>query len=123
MAVDLVRLADPGHTALVTHECQEAVVGSGALLPDLAGAAAQVGLVPNVARLAGAARAAGVPVVHCVAHRRPDGLGSSHNARLFGALGAAGTALAPGSAGAALAAGLGPDPGDLVLARYHGVGA
>ena len=39
--------------------------------------------MPNIARLVRAARAASVPVVHCVAMRRPDGQGSNHNARLF----------------------------------------
>ena len=39
--------------------------------------------LPNIVRLLPAARAAGVRVVHCLVQRRPDGLGSNHNAKIF----------------------------------------
>ena len=42
-----------------------------------------VDLVANCARLARAARAAGIPVVHCTAETRDDRKGANHNARLF----------------------------------------
>jgi hypothetical protein len=61
-----------------------------------------------------------VSVVHCLVQRRPDGLGSNHNARIF-AGGRTDLDIAPGSAGAALLAELGPDPSDIVLHRWHGV--
>ncbi len=72
MAVDLTDLLDPAHTAIVTQECQGAVIGRTAALPQLA-EAAQREAIPNIARLVRAARSAGVPVVHCVAMRRDDG--------------------------------------------------
>ena len=72
-------------------------------------------------RLLPAARAAGVRVVHCLVQRRPDGLGSNHNAKIF-AIGRGQVDIAPGTPGAALLPELGPEPSDLVLSRWHGVG-
>lgn len=114
----LHELVTPGHTALITQECQGAVVGPRAGLATLAEEARRVAL-PNIVRLVPAARSAGVRVVHCLVQRRPDGLGSNHNAKIF-AIG--GVDIAPGSAGAALLPELGPEPTDLVLSRWHGVG-
>ena len=71
-------------------------------------------------RLLPAARAAGVRVVHCLVQRRPDGLGSNHNAKIF-AIGRGGRHRSR-QAGAALLPELGPEPTDLVLSRWHGVG-
>ncbi|MFC1415289.1 isochorismatase family protein [Streptacidiphilus cavernicola] len=124
----LDRLTDPGHTALVTCECQHGVLGPDAVFPDLVDAAAKTGLVRNIRELSAAARRVGVPVLHCTALRRPDGLGASGNARLFAAaakVAAArpGAALAPGSAAAGLHPGIGADASaDLVLPRLHGLG-
>lgn len=117
MKLDLV---DPAHTVVVTQELQGAVVGPGAGLAALAREAEREAL-PNIARLLPAARAAGVPVVHCLVQRRPDGLGSNHNAKLF-AIGASGVDIAPGSPGATLLPQFGPEPADLVLRRWHGLG-
>ncbi|MDP7723493.1 cysteine hydrolase [Mycobacterium sp. TY814] len=116
----LAQLVAPGHTAVVTQECQGAVIGPDAGLPLLAAEARRVAL-PNIVRLLPAARAAGAHVVHCLVRRRPDGLGSNHNARIFAMSG--GTVdLAPGTPGAALLPELGPEPTDLTLSRWHGVG-
>lgn len=120
----LKELTTPGHTAIVTQECQGAVVGPDAGLAVLAEEARRVA-VPNIARLLPVARAAGVRVVHCLVQRRPDGLGANHNAKIF-AIGRGrvngGVDIAPGTPGAALLPELGPEPTDLVLARGHGVG-
>ena len=51
--------------------------------------------LPNIVRLLPAARAAGVRIVHCLVQRRPDGLGSNHNARLFAGA-AKGVDITPG---------------------------
>jgi biuret amidohydrolase len=120
MTIQLAQLVAPAHTAVVTQECQGAVVGPDAALAELA-AEARRQAVPNIARLLPAARAAGVSVVHCLVQRRPDGLGSNHNAKIF-AIAGRGVAIAPGSPGAALLPELGPEPTDLVLTRAHGVG-
>ncbi|HYB82350.1 MAG TPA: cysteine hydrolase [Mycobacterium sp.] len=116
----LADLAAPEHTAIVTQECQGAVIGPHAGLALLAEEARRVAL-PNIVRLLPAARAAGVHVVHCLVQRRPDGLGSNHNAKIF-AVGRGGVDIAPGSPGAALLPELGPEATDLVLSRWHGVG-
>lgn len=121
MAADVADLLDPAHTALVTQECQNGVIGVDAVLRDLADEAQRVA-VPNIARLVQAARAAGVPVVHCLALRRADDKGSNHNARLFKATRKLGIRLEPGSTAAQLLPEIGEDPSDLVLTRYHGLG-
>lgn len=116
----LADLVDPAHTAILTQECQGAVVGPAAGLPALAEEARREAL-PNIGALLPVARAAGVRVVHCLIRRREDGLGSNHNAKLF-ALGRRGVAVTPGSAGAELLPEFGPELGDLVLSRLHGLG-
>ena len=116
----LAQLAVPEHTAIVTQECQGAVIGPNAGLAALAGEARRVAL-PSITRLLPAARAAGVRVVHCLVQRRPDGLGSNHNAKIF-AIGRGEVDIAPGTPGAMLLPELGPEPTDLVLSRWHGVG-
>lgn len=78
--------------------------------------------IPNIARLLGAARAAGVAVVHCLIEKRPDNRGSNSNARLFMAGKSFAADLTPGSPGASVLPELGPVPSDLVLTRTHGVG-
>jgi biuret amidohydrolase len=119
-ARSLADLVAPAHTAVITQECQGAVVGPAAGLPVLADEARRTAL-PNIGALLPAARAAGVRVVHCLVWRRADGLGSNHNAKLF-ALGRRGVAVTPGSEGAALLPEFGPEPSDLVLSRQHGLG-
>jgi biuret amidohydrolase len=117
----LASLVDPRHTAVVTQECQGAVVGPDAALAELADEARREAL-PNLVRLLPAARGAGARVLHCLVERRADGQGSNHNARLFAAAVALGLELERGTPGAALLPELGPEPSDLVLTRWHGLG-
>jgi nicotinamidase-related amidase len=121
MGVDLAELVAPQRVALVTQELQGGVVGPKAGLRQLAEEAQREAL-PNIGRLLPVARAAGVRVVHCLVQRRADGLGSNHNARLFGGAAKQGTGLLPGSESASLLPELGPEDSDLVLTRWHGVG-
>ncbi len=121
MPVDLTELVDPAHTAIVTQECQGAVIGANAALPQLAEIAHRVA-VPNIARLVRGARAAGVPVVHCVAMRRDDGQGSNANARLFVGMLKTGVPLRPGTEAVEVIPEIGVEPSDLVLSRLHGLG-
>jgi biuret amidohydrolase len=110
----------PGHTALLTVEVQEAVVGKRAVLPALAEAVAESGMLSNIAALARAARAAGAPVVHCTAEFRADGFGANRNSRLFGATRKArGGKAAPADA-FSVHAEVGAEPTDIVLPRIHG---
>jgi biuret amidohydrolase len=117
----LVDLLEPSITALVTQECQGAVIGPNAGLRAIAEEARREA-IPNVGRLLDAARKAGVTVVHCLAQRRPDGKGSNTNARLFGAGKSIGVDLTPGSEGGSLLPEFGPEPSDIVLTRTHGLG-
>lgn len=121
MAIDLVQLLDPAHTALVTQECQNGVIGEPAALPQLAEIARKA-MIPNGARLATAARASGVPVVHCVAARRADGKGSNMNARLFAGMLKTPVPLLPGTAAVEVIPEIGVDERDVVLTRLHGLG-
>lgn len=119
MKPDLGGLVAPKQTAIVTQECQGAVVGPNAGLAVLAKEARREA-VPNIERLLPAARDARVKVVHCLVQQRPDGLGGNHNAKIF-AVGI-GVDIAPGSPGASLLPELGPAPTDVVLTRSHGIG-
>ena len=116
----LAELAAPRHTAIVAQECQGAVTGPNAGLAVLAEEARRAAL-PNITRLLPAARAAGARIVHCLVQQRPDGLGANHNAKIF-AIGRGSVDITPGSPGAAVLPELGPEPTDLVLHRWHGVG-
>jgi len=109
-----------GRTALVLQELQNGIVGAESTFPALAEAAAQIGVIGNAARLAAAARAVGVPVVHATAENLPNGFGANRNARLFAGALKAGAANAPGTSSVR------PVPevyaeGDLVLPRHHGL--
>lgn len=117
----LEALVAPSHTAVVTQECQHAVVGPGAALAELAAEARRTA-IPNLARLLPAARTAGAEVLHCLIHRRPDGKGANRNARLFAAAVGLGLDLHPDGPGGSLIPELGPEPSDVILTRYHGVG-
>ena len=119
MAVDLARLLEPAHTALVANECQRGVIGDRSLLPELARAAAPV--VPNVARLAAAARRAGVQVVHTTAVRRADGRGANQNARLFMATRRSPRPMLPDSPEAEIVPEIEVTAADIVLPRMHGL--
>jgi nicotinamidase-related amidase len=117
----LAALVAPGETALLIQELQEGVVGDSSGLPQLAEAAARVGVVDRVARLSRAARAVGVPVVHCTAENLPGGFGTNRNGRLFVAARRSGMDNLPGTASVQPVAGVGAEPGDPVLPRYHGL--
>ncbi|MGH9187763.1 MAG: isochorismatase family protein [Acidimicrobiales bacterium] len=119
--MQLSELVGPQRTALVTVEVQDGVVGAHSLVPELARAAEAI--LPNIAALARAARAAGVPVVHCTADSRPDGLGSNRNARLFAAMRKRPQpdSTSANATRAAVHAAVGADDRDLVMGRLHGV--
>lgn len=112
-------LVSPARTAVITSEVQNGVVGERSALPALAAAAGP--MIDGLVRLLGAARSAGVHVVHATAERRVDGLGSNTNARLFNAVRKSPVTLAPGTPESQVVAQLGPEPSDLVLTRLHGL--
>ncbi|MGH2760135.1 MAG: isochorismatase family protein [Actinomycetota bacterium] len=121
MPIELASLVDPAHTAVVTQECQKAVLGETAVFPELAEAAREA-MIPNGARLVKQARRVGAHVVHCIFERRPDGVGSSTNARIFGAARKSGATLTQGSEGVQVIDEIGLEETDLVSSRLHGIG-
>jgi biuret amidohydrolase len=80
-----------------------------------------VGLVDRVGRIGGAARPAGVTVIHCTAETLAGDFGANRNSRLFAAARKAGMTNRPGSESVGPIDALGPEPGDIVLPRYHGL--
>ena len=120
VAVELGTLVAPGHTVLVTQECQNGIIGQQAVLRERADAAAP--MLPVAGALAAAAREAGITVVHCRAVRRPDGKAASTNARMYRVAMKSGMALFPGSVEAEVVPEIGVDERDIVLDRFHGLG-
>lgn len=102
-------------------EIQRGVVGDLSSFPQLAEAADRVGVVPNTAKVLAAARRLHVPVVHCTAEFRADRSGTTINCQLVAAALRNPDHLLAGTPATELMPGLGPEPGDLVSARLHGV--
>jgi nicotinamidase-related amidase len=121
MSIDLRDLVSPAHTAVLTMEVQRAVVGDLSTIPALAEASAKVGLVPHIARVLSAARAADVRVVHCLAEFRADRAGSAINTGLIAAALRNPDHMLAGSRSAELVPELGPEPEDLISTRLHGI--
>jgi nicotinamidase-related amidase len=120
-AARLAQLVAPSTSAVLIQEMQQGVVGRASGLPALAEAGASIGLIDQVAAVVRAARTAGVTVVHCTAENLPAEFGANRNARVFGAARQAGMENAPGSESVRPIPEVGPEPGDLVLPRYHGL--
>ena len=116
---DLRQLVAPGHTVLVLQEVQRGVMGDESALPQLADAARRSGAVDNIGRLVVAARGAGVRVIHATADSIGERFGANRNARLFGGVRAREHPVS--SSGAAPLPEVGPEPGDIVLPRFHGL--
>jgi nicotinamidase-related amidase len=122
MAVDLASLVEPDRTAVVLVEMQRSVLGDESFLPQLAASARDGGVVDAAAKVAAAARAAGVTVIHATAEDLPGRFGASRNARLFAGAVKRGAANVAGSAAVQPLAELSDDR-DLVLPRRHGLSA
>jgi nicotinamidase-related amidase len=119
--VDLKALLAPSRSALLMMECQEGIIGGGAKLGALAESVARHGTVERIGGVLGAARRAGVSVVHCTMSRRPDGKGAATNCLLLAATSKRGIGLLPGSPQHTIVAPLTPADGEWILTRYHGV--
>jgi nicotinamidase-related amidase len=120
MAADITSLVAPWRTAVVTSEIQNGVIGDEAALPALA-EAAQGGMIPALAKLVKAARAASADVVHCTFEQRIDGKGGNTNARLFAGVARSPVKLLRGSPATKVIDAVGAEPTDLVLTRSHGL--
>jgi nicotinamidase-related amidase len=121
VALDLRATVAPDRSAVLTMEVQRGVVGDLSVIPALTAEAERVGVIPNTARLLGAARAAGVPVVHCTAEFRADRVGSPITCALIASMVRDPDHLLVGTAAAEVVPEFGPEPGDLISPRLHGV--
>jgi gluconolactonase len=111
---------DPARAALVIQDLQNDVIIAGGAFADSGspGHATEQNVVANVAALAAAARAAGVPVVHVWYIVEEGARGLTLNAPLFQGVKDSG-ALVRGTWGAAPADGLEPQAGDLVVEKMR----
>jgi nicotinamidase-related amidase len=121
MPVNLVDLIGGGQSAVVTMELQRGVVGDLSSFPELADAVAAGKVIEHAARLVAAARHVGTPVVHCTAGFRADRRGSAPSAPLITAMLRRPEHLLEGTPAVDLVPELGPEAGDLVSHRRHGV--
>ncbi len=121
MPTTLADLVGDGQACVLTMELQRGVVGDLSSFPELAAAVDSGGVIPATVELLEVARRVGVPVVHCTAGFRSDRAGSSTNAPLLSAVARMTDHLIEGTAAVELVPGLGPEPGDLVSHRRHGV--
>ena len=119
---DLCELVAPGHTAIITQECQRGVIGAESALPELAESARASGMIDNVARLVATGRRAGVEIIHHVATHRPDMRGANHNARLFRAMARRGGPQLAGSEMVEVAEPISVADSDIISTRLHGLG-
>jgi nicotinamidase-related amidase len=116
--LDVTPYIDPGRCAIVNMECQEKLIGANAVLPGLARAAAEVGLVENCRRLFEAGRRVGVRVYYCTDDRRADGFGFARNTMV--AMRMVGGGDSSGGQGPVVAP-LTPQPPDVVFHREQGL--
>ncbi len=77
--------------------------------------------IDHIRQLAEEARRVGIPVIHCTAENLPGGFGINRNARLFAGARRAGADNRPGATAVQPLPEVGPEPGDHVLPRYHGL--
>ncbi len=121
MPVDLRTLADPAHTALVTCEMQRGIIGDRAELRELADEVAATGMVARCVDLLAAARTRRMLVVHALIVFRHDLKGTAVNNPLLGRMTKNPDMIREGTPAAELLPELGPEPGDLVSVRHHGM--
>ena len=120
MPRDIAPLVDPAHTVLLLPECQKGVIGPLSNLPEMA-AAAQEEMIPNVVRLAAAARQAGVRVIHATAAHAPDMWGANSNARVFHGVLKSPVKLILGTEAVEVLDEIGVEENDTVFFRQHGL--
>jgi len=106
--------------ALIVNECQRGVIGELSGLPALA-ESAQAGMLQAIATLVEVGREAGVPIIHCIAERRTDGLGANTNARLFQHMTRVANPLFSGSRAAQIVPEIPTEEQDIILPRLHGL--
>ena len=120
MPFDLTPHLIPERCGILVFECQDGVIGSTTMLPSLAAAVRDSGMLGNLQALLDAGRTAGARVFYCTANKRPDGIGNPFNTPLEMRLQeqrGPGTVPAAGDVIPELA----PREGDVVVRREHGM--
>ena len=112
---------DTASVALVTMELQRGVCGDLAPSRYLTDAVAAAGVDTRVRTLLAAARNHGVTVVQCTFSILPDGAGARLDLPVMAAAAEHPTLLRVGDPSTELLGGLGPEPGDIVSERHHGL--
>jgi nicotinamidase-related amidase len=114
---------DIADCAVLTFEMQRGVVGDLYTMPVIVQAVKDSNLLPEIARLLGPARSAGLPIIHLTVARRPDRHGTYRNMPFVNQhmkttkdagvmdIGMPGTEVVPELW----------DPSDIVVQRLHGV--
>ena len=120
MPRDIAPLVDPAHTVLLLQECQKGVIGPLSNLPEMAEAAKKE-MIPNVVRLAAAARQAGVRVIHATAAHPPDMWGANSNARVFHGVLKSPVKLILGTEAVEVLDEIGIEENDTLFFRQHGL--
>ena len=111
---------DPKTTAMIIQDLQNDVISDGGAFAGDGGAehAQKQNVVQNVARLAEAARNAGIPIIHVHYVVDPGAPGLKQNAGLYQAVKES-NALVRGTWGAAAASGVEPQEGDIVVEKMR----
>ena len=123
MRVDLREILEPSRTAVLVIECQEGIIGERSPLPDLVAAVREVRLLETLAALLARARAKGVRVCHCTVEPRPDGLGQPTHTPIGARIPAGGAGRPARASRVDIVPALGPEPGDVLASRDHGLTA
>lgn len=122
--MELVDLADPQHTVVVTMEVQRGIIGDLSGSPELQWAAEESGVLFNGPRICEAARSVGIRVLHATAVNRADYAGARINCRMLAAsqkINQVGGGLVENTEGAELIPSFGPEPDDITVPRLHGL--
>ena len=121
MPVDLVRLVQPEHTAVVVFEMQRGIVGDLHRMPELGAEAALSSVVANTTELVRAARSARIRVIHSIVEWRPDRAGMIVSSPLLAIMTKYDDHVLAGGPTAEIVPELGPEPEDMVEPRASGV--
>ncbi len=119
-ATPLVDQVATARCAMFFIEAQLGILGDSGV-SVLAEAARSTGAIDNMARLAAAARAAGVPVLHGPTGHYPEAFGRAHNTPLSSRVPAPGTPASTDPRFVEPIAELGPEPGDTIVLRSYGL--
>ena len=117
---NLKAMVYPPHTALLSMEMQRGVVGDLSRIFDLVSAVQRGNTVATLYDLMRAARANGVPIIHCNAEFRADRKGSSIKSPMLAALTRDKNHMLANTGAVEVVSELRPQPEDFISSRLHG---